>query len=220
MHAHRAPAAGRMSARGCLGAGDAALRGAACGGLSPGVSGDLAGADQQRPHRRPDRAPHRRGPAHGAAERFHVACAAAAAASALADGQPRVLGAARRAAHRRGPCPARTAGLHPAGKPERLAAAPRGRLDLSGHAHAGHVQRRDPAPPGAARRGHRLPVGFRVARRSARRQAGAHHGRPAHRLPAADARGVLPQHAAIAAHRLFPGFFRQSLVKRGAPRGR
>jgi DNA-binding transcriptional LysR family regulator len=61
---------------------------------------------------------------------------------------------------------------------------------------------------GGARRGHRLPVRFRGARGRQGRPAGEADGRRAHGLSTAHARGVSPQHAALAAHRLFPGFLR------------
>jgi DNA-binding transcriptional LysR family regulator len=93
-------------------------------------------------------------------------------------------------------------------QPERLALAPRWRVQLSGGADAGDVQRRDAAATGGARRGHRLPVRFRGARGRQGRPAGEADGRRAHGLSTAHARGVSPQHAALAAHRLFPGFLR------------
>ena len=207
MHAHGAPAARRPAARRRLGAGHAALRGAACGRVPPRLSRDHAGADQQRPHRRPDGTPQRRGAARRPADRLHTARPPAAPRAALAAGQPRLHRAPGRAEGRGRTAATRAAGLHAAGKPERLAAAPRGRLQLRHHAHAGHLQRRDPVPA-AARRGHRLPVRLHGARRAGRRPAGEGDGTRVHRLPAAAECRLLPQHAAVAAHRLLPGFHR------------
>ena len=72
-------------------------------------------------------------------------------------------------------------------QPESLSIWPlrRGRLQLRHHAHAGHLQRRDPVPAGAARRGHRLPVRLHGARQAGRRPAGEGDGTRVHRLPAA-----------------------------------
>ena len=91
MHAHGAPAARRPAARRRLGAGHAALRGAACGRVPPRLSRDHAGADQQRPHRRPDGTPQRRGAARRPADRLHTARPPAAPRAALAAGQPHYI---------------------------------------------------------------------------------------------------------------------------------
>ncbi|KAG1528909.1 hypothetical protein G6F50_018211 [Rhizopus delemar] len=87
MHADGASAAGGAVAGGCVGAGDAALRGAARGGVPARISRDHARADQQRPHRGLDGASHRYRDPHGTVDGFDLACAALAAGAAVDDGQ-------------------------------------------------------------------------------------------------------------------------------------
>ena len=157
-HGRAAPAARRPPARECGHALHAARRGAPGADVSQGLSADHAAAGHGRNVHRIAGAAHGRGHSHRAASGFHPACAPAVHQPLAGAGQPRLPGADGQAQKCGRPGPAHAAGLQPARVAQPVAAARRPWRRLAHRARPHRIERRDTAPSGSARGGHRVPV--------------------------------------------------------------